>query len=187
MGTRTDVFLSHDLARFDDAAETIARLNRTLPEAFAVRDYWRRVDPDSPETDDRWEAEPVVPRLPHMRRYNGPGSLYLTVTPAAAKITTGGRWRGFLSIQPLREVHLAAFRAIASALHSSELALCAGSRDDVFDLFLANATQDACIAQLRSAMGDPQPSVESIAPEIVAQTEHGVPSVWFLDGRANDG
>jgi hypothetical protein len=183
MGTRIDVYLSHDLPCFDDAAGTIARLNSALPAAFAVRDYWRSVDPDTRQTIERWEAEPVTPRMPKVPRYSGPGALYLTVTPAAARISTGGRWRGFLSIEPLRQVHLAAFRAIARAMGSARLALCADSRDDVTDVFLADGSQDDCIAAMRSAMGPPQPSVESIAPDVVAQTEHGVPSVWFLDGH----
>jgi hypothetical protein len=154
-----------------------------LPAAFAVRDYWRSVDLDTHQADERWEAEPVTPRMPNVRRYSGPGSLYLTATPAAARISTGGRWRGFLSIEPLRRVHLAAFRAIARAMGSATLALCADSRDDVTDVFLANGSQNDCIAVMRSAMGPPQPSVESIAPDVVARTEHGVPSVWFLDGQ----
>jgi hypothetical protein len=183
MGTRIHVYLTHNLPRFDDAAATIARLNSALPATFAVRDYWRSVDPETHQTDERWEAEPITPRTPNVRRYSGPGSLYLTVTPAAARISTGGRWRGFLSIEPLRRVHLPAFRAIARAMGSAKLALCADSRDDVSDVFLADGSQDDCIAVMRSAMGPPQPSVESIAPDIVAQTEHGVPSVWFLDGQ----
>ena len=182
MGTRIDVYLGHDLPRFDDAAATIARLNSALPTAFAVRDYWRSVDPETHQTDERWEAEPITPRTANVRRYSGPGSLYLTVTRAAARISTGGRWRGFLSIEPLRRVHLPAFRAIARAMGSAKLALCADSRDDVSDVFLADGSQDDCVAVMRSAMGPPQPSVESIAPDIVAQTEHGVPSVWFLEG-----
>lgn len=181
MGTRINVYLSHDLPRYDDAAATIARLNSALPAALAVRDYWRSVDPDAHEDDERWAAEPVTPRMPAVRRYGGPGSLFLTVTPAAARIGTGGRWRGFLSIEPLRRVHLAAFRAIARAVGSSRLALCADSRDDVADVFWEDGSQEDCIAAMRSAMGAPQPSVESVAPEIVTRTEHGVPSVWFLD------
>jgi hypothetical protein len=181
MGTRIDVYLSHDLPQFDDAAATIARLNSALPAAFAVRDYWRAVDPDTRQANERWEAQPMTPRMPSVRRYSGPGSLYLTVTPAAARIGTGGRWRGFLSIEPLRRVHLAAFRAIAQAMGSASLALCADSCDDVADVFHADGSQDDCIAMMRSAMGAPQPSVKSIAPDVVAQTEHGVPSVCFLD------
>ena len=183
MGTRIHVFLKHDLPRFDDAAATIERLDNTLPAALAVRDYWRSIQPDSHQTDERWEAEPVTPNLPHLRDYRGPGTLYLEVTASAAMISTGGRWRGFLSIEPLRRVHLESFRAIARALGSERIAMCADSRDDVTDVFLANGSQDACIAAMRTAMGPPQPSVELITPELVAQTEHGVPNVWFLEDQ----
>jgi hypothetical protein len=183
MGTRIHVYLTHNLPRFDDAAATIARLNSALPAAFAVREYWRSVDPETHQTDESWEAEPITPRTPNLRRYSGPGSLYLTVTPAAALISTGGRWRGFLSIEPLRRVHLAAFRAIARALGSTKLALCADSCEDVTDAFLDDGSQEDCIAAMRSAMGPPQRSVGSIAPDIVAHTKHGVPSVWFLESE----
>jgi hypothetical protein len=186
MGTRIDVYLSHDLPRFNDAAETISRLDSVLPAAFAVRDYWRSVDPGGHEVE-QWEAEPVTPRLPDLRRYSGPGFLYLTVTPAAAQISAGGRWRGFLSIEPLRSVHLAAFRAIARVMGSATMALCADSRDDVSAVFLANGSQERCIAQMRSAMGPPQPSLETIEPKVVAESEKWVPSVWFLDGQAGAG
>ena len=64
------------------------------------------------------------------------------------------------------------------------MALCADSRDDVTDVFLADGSQDKCIVVLRSEMGPPQPSVETIAPSIVAQAEHNVPSIWFLDPSA---
>src|SRR5688500_1884627 len=181
MGTRIDVYLSYDLSRFDDEAATLARLNSVLSAALAVREYWRAVNPGGYKSD-RWEAEPVTPRTPNVRRYSGPGSLQLTVTPAAAQISTGGRWRGILSIEPLREVHLVAFRAIARAMRSAKLALCADSHDDVLAVFLANGSQDECIAQMRSTMGPPQPSLVSIQPEVVEQVEHGPPDVWFLEG-----
>src|SRR5687767_111810 len=129
MGTRIDVYISHNLPRFDDAEATIARLNSALPTAFAVRHYWRSVEPSGYEPD-RWEAEPVSPRMPNVRRYSGPGALDLTVTPAAARISTGGRWRGFLSIEPLRRVHLPAFRAIAQAMGSAKSALCADRSEE---------------------------------------------------------
>src|SRR5688572_6900885 len=130
MGARIEVYLCHGLPRFDDAADTISRLNSILPAAFAVRDYWRSVDPRAYELE-RWEAEPLGPRLPDIRRYSGPGALYFAVTPAAARISTGGRWRGFLSIDPLRTVHLGAFRSIAQVMGSTTMALCADARDDV--------------------------------------------------------
>jgi hypothetical protein len=180
MATRIHVFLSHDLPRFDDASDTIARLDAALPAAFAVRDYWRTADPGNVEVEN-WAAEPIIPRLPDRRAYTGPGSIFLDVSPKAARISTGGRWRGFLSIEPLRRVHVAAFRAIASALGCKQLAICHDSCNAVEDTFLAGGSQEECIAKLRAALGPPQPSLDSITAEIVQQTEHGVPSVWYLD------
>jgi hypothetical protein len=107
------------------------------------------------------------------------------VTPAAARIYTGARWAGFLTIDPLRQVHLAAFRAIARALGSSTMALCADARDDVSDVFLENGSQAECIAQLKSAMGPPETSLDWVTPEVLVRREHGIPS-WFLDTNRVD-
>src|SRR5689334_13464649 len=130
MGTRIEVYLTHDLPRFDDVGAVLARLEGTMPAALAVRAFWR-AEGSGAFDEERWEAEAAGAFLPNVRRYRGPGSLYLTMTRAAACIGTGGRWRGFLGIEPLRRVHLSAFRAIADALGSPELAICADSQDDV--------------------------------------------------------
>jgi hypothetical protein len=181
MGTRIHVYLSHDLPRFDDASDTMARLSSTLLAARAVRDYWFSADPGG-NALDKWEVEPITSGKPDLKFYNGPGHLFLGVTPVAARIITGGRWRGFLSIEALRAVHLNAFREVARALGSATLAICSDAFDDVSELFYANASQARCVEQLRTAMGPPQPSVDTIAPDVVAQTEHRVPGVWFLEG-----
>jgi hypothetical protein len=78
-------------------------------------------------------------------------------------------------------VHLAAFRAIAQALGSPALAICADIRDDVFDLFLANGSLDDCVRLLTATLGPPQPSVDLISREISLEAERTVPGVWFLD------
>jgi hypothetical protein len=105
----------------------------------------------------------------------------LSITPAAARIYTGARWRGFLSIEPLRRVHLAAFRAIAGALGSETSAICADSTEDVAEVFLEGGTQGDCVAKLRETLGRPQGSVEVIAPAVVAEAERRVPRVWYWD------
>lgn len=187
MGTRIHVYLTHDLEDFEDAAEILSRLELALPAALAVREYWRTVDPDNADADiDGWTAGPKFPRLFDKRIYYGPGSLELWLTSRAARIGTGGRWRGFLSIEPLRRVHLTGFRAIAIALHSPSLAICHDSCDEVDDVFLENRPQQDCIDQLHAVLGPPQPSIEVIAPGIIAKTEHGVPAVWYLDRQGGD-
>jgi hypothetical protein len=184
VGTYIHVYMSHDLPRFDDASDTMARLASSLPAALALRDYWRSADPGGNALDE-WKVDRMTSRKPDLKFYEGPGDLFLGVTPAAARIITGGRWRGFLSIEALREAHLAAFRAVARAMGSAKLALCSDAFDDVSELFYANASQAQCVEQMRAAMGPPQPSVETIAPDVIAQTEHGVLNVWFLDGEAD--
>src|SRR5688500_15542938 len=175
MGTRIHVYMSHDLSRFDDASGAMARLASSLPAALALRDYWQSADPGADVLDvDEWKADFMTSRKADLKFYEGPGSLFLGVTPAAARIITGGRWRGFLSSGPLRAAHLAAFRAVARAIGSAQLALCSDVFDDVSELFYANASQAQCVEQLRATMGPPQPSVETIAPDVIAQTEHGV-------------
>jgi hypothetical protein len=205
MGTRIHVFLSHDLRPFDDASAMLTRLQVALPAALAVRDHWHLVDPPLPRRIKRqtlmkrgghdlrsdneivaWEAEPM-PRVAApgstallARRYRGPGSLFLIVMPAGALIFTGARWRGFLSIEPLRCVHLAAFRAIAKALHSRDLLIC-HDRDDLAEDFLTNGNQQAAFERLWSALGPPQPTVDDIAPAVGAKAAHTVPDVWYVD------
>jgi hypothetical protein len=90
MGTRIHAVLSHALPDIGGAA---APLNLTASEqAVAVRDYWKSADPHylARTEVDLWSAEPVSLRSPALRRYVGPGSLYLTVTPTAALIGAGG-------------------------------------------------------------------------------------------------
>ena len=182
MGTRIEVYLSHDLPRFEDAAAVLSRLEPTMPAVLAVRDYWRSADLDGID-GEQWVVQPEVAFFPEMRRFEGPRALWLSVTPAAARINTGARWRGFLSIEPLRRVHLAAFRAIADALGSAEMAICADCEDDAADAFISGGTQADCVAPLGARLGPPQPSVEVIGPEVVSKAEHGVPAVWYLEGR----
>jgi hypothetical protein len=115
-----------------------------------------------------------------LHRYTGPGSLFLTITAQAARVRTGGRWRGFLSIEPLRRVHLAAFRQIARSLGSRCLALYADC-DDVDDLFWGGRTQGECIELMKRIWGPPQWSAEEIERRLVAAADRTVPLVWFLE------
>jgi hypothetical protein len=171
------VFLTHNLPSFRDTNEALTRLRPTEAPCREVSAYWGTVQPYD-RNAMRWTAEEVLEDCVH---YAGPGSLWLDVTPRAARIHTGGRWRGFLSILPLRRVHLAAFRAIAAALGSETMAISHDSIEKVHEIFWAGATQSACVAALQAALGLPQASIEAIEARIVALTEHTVPDVWYLE------
>jgi len=88
MGIRINVLFDHDLADFTDQAATLTRLASTTHAALAVRDYWLAADPTSRHDNvQTWQAEPELNRLPKYLGYTGPGSLFLTVTHRAARIT----------------------------------------------------------------------------------------------------
>jgi hypothetical protein len=181
MGTRINVLLEHDLSDFRNRESVLDRLAVALPSALAVRDYWHSTDPQSKHSElNAWRANPMSPRDPDLYRYTAPGSLLLTVTSQAASIHAGGRWRGFLTIEPLRLVHLAAFRQIAAALGSHALALYADSCE-VDDLFWGGHSQWECIEWMERAWGPPQRSVDDINPKVALAAERDVPLVWFLE------
>jgi hypothetical protein len=181
MGTRINILLDHDLPDFREPATTLARLAPSTEATLAVREYWRRAgSSNAPDNLVSWRAEPNMPRRPLLRHYTGPGFLNLSVSVSAARVRTGGRWRGFLSIEALRRVHLLAFRAIARALGSSCISLY-GDSCEVDDLFWEGRMQRECVDAMNRMWGPPQPSVDAIDPRVAAATDHTVPLVWFLE------
>jgi hypothetical protein len=179
MGTRINVILSHDLPALD-CNLILSRLAAALPAALAVRNYWLTDEPRQREDVTAWGAEPILSCEPSFRRFTGPGSLFLTVAPRTVHVRTGGRWRGFLTIEPLRSVHMAAFRQLAQVFGSGCFALFADSCE-VDDAILDGQTQWQCIELMERMWGAPQASVETIEPRIAVAADQTVPLVWFLE------
>jgi hypothetical protein len=177
------VFLTHALLSWRDTAETLTRLRRTESACREVAEYWRTVE-NNDQGAMQWTTDEAREDCIH---YVGPGSLWLDITPCAARIHTGGRWRGFLSIEPLRYVHLAAFRSIAEALRSDTMALSHDSTERVHQIFWSGARQSECVAALQVALGPPQPSVDAIDPRIAAMTDRTVPDVWYFEQVSRQG
>lgn len=181
MGTRINVLYEHDIRDPTDSAPILSRLASSIPSTLRVQEYWKSVDPREPRGQVEWVADSVT-WLDYGTSYTAPGSIFLSVTAKIACLRTGGRWRGFLSIDPLREVHLAAFRAVGRSLGSSFMALYPDSGFVVEDFILDGLpTAWDCLEFLERHWGPPQPSVDEIDPRIAAETDHGVPQVWYLD------
>jgi hypothetical protein len=184
MGTRINVIVEHHFRDYLDRAATIKMLMPTVSAATEVANYWRTVDPEYKELHpNSWTASPRDP-LGRFLMYYGPGILFLKFGSKLARIWTGARWRGFLSIEPLRRVHLQAFRNIAQHLGSERMVFFpdGGIADDLVPAAIHEGiTQEECIARLQRAYGAPQPSIDNVAPEIVAETKRTVPSVWYIE------
>jgi len=176
MGTRTNVFLSTDGSLLRNTGEVLRRLHLAEVESLSVAKYWRRVEPDGYGATEWTIWEDLGDRV----TYQGPGSLGLDIIRRGARLHAGARWRGFLSIPPLRSVHLSAFRSIAAALGADVMVITHDSVEAVYDVF-ETAGLDGCIALLQETMGAPQPDVESVDSAVVAETEESVPDVWYLE------
>ncbi len=183
MGTRINVLFSHTLTDWTCREESLQILSHTLPAVKAVAEYWSIQDPNCGSGPSSWISEPPFPP-PETRdyfRYTGPGSFFVSITPRAVRVRTGGRWRGFLSIQDLRTVHLTAFRAIATAF-DAKVYYCYADNDFVDDEFYDGQGVSNCIQFLHRQIGDPIKMEESIDPAIAEATEHGCPKLWYWDG-----
>jgi hypothetical protein len=185
MGTRTNILANHTISDPLDRAAVLDRLAPALPEAMAVREFWDTYDPDEARNEAyRWDASPPIPP-PHDKyvSYNAPGGLfvYFDFGSPVVNVRASLRWRGFLSIDPLRRVHLPAFRKIAALLGGSRVVYMPDDDLIIYDARSEGATLDDCIAALKRRWGPPQESVEVIDPDVVQATNHGVPTVWFVE------
>jgi hypothetical protein len=53
--------------------------------------------------------------------------------------------------------------------------------DQVEGLFWEGESQQHCLAALERDWGSPQPSVESIDPQVIEEAEYCVPTVWYYE------
>jgi hypothetical protein len=193
MGTRTNILADHTVPDPLDRAAVLDTLAPALPEAMAVRDLWNTYNPgEAKVADDRWSASPPAPP-PHewYVSYGAPGGLFVSFGSRVVNVRASLRWRGFLSIEPLRRVHLAAFRKIAGLVGARRIVYLPDDDLIILDAArLEGASLDDCISESRWRWGPSQASVEDIDPEVVRATEHGVPTAWYLEmlpGRSGRG
>jgi hypothetical protein len=185
MGTRTNILADHTVSDYLDRSAVLDRLAPALPEVVAVRDFWNAYDPDEARDEGyRWDASPPCPP-PHDKyvSFDAPGglSVYFRFGSSVVNVRASLRWRWFLSIDPLRRVHLPAFRKVAALLGANRIVYMPDDDLVIYDARSEGSTLDDCIAELERRWGPPQASVEVIDPEVIRATDHGVPSVWFVE------
>jgi hypothetical protein len=135
---------------------------------MAVRDFWNAYNPDGARDEgDRWEVSALCPPPYDWNvSYQAPGSFFVYVGSRVVNVRASLRWRGFLSFEPLRRVHLPALRKIAGLLGASRIVYLPDD-DPVLDAAkLEGASLDDCIGELGRRWGPPQVSIEVIDPEV---------------------
>lgn len=180
MSTRTHVIIDHQMTDYRDQKATVALLQPSIPAALAVDDYWRTVEPGGVTPTPSW-----IPQREHTvvsyLDYAGPGSILLHFSQRVVVVSASARWSGFLSIEPLRRIHLNAFRSIAQCLQGTRLVLLPDASDVGYEAMREGLSQEQCIANLKEDYGSPQPSVESISPDAFTKPIPGSHLVWFVE------
>jgi hypothetical protein len=180
MGCDTHAIIDHRVTDYDNVDSTVKLLADSVPAGLAIEQYWASVDPESL----RPEAKPWRPAKhysPENLDYVGPGSLLVAFGPRALRISASARWSGFLTIKPLRDVHLAAFRSIANCAQGTRLLLLPEVSDVGFDAVNEALSVEECMIRLRQEYGPPQPSVEAIPPGAFTAHKPGSHCVWFSE------
>ncbi|QDT44734.1 hypothetical protein Pan241w_48500 [Gimesia alba] len=181
MGTRINVLFPHQLADWSNREMIMDLLNDTLPSVLNVEAYWPEKETAKTIESKTWVARPPHP-YPFTRdfdRYSGPGPLFVSVNPSVAHLRTGGRWRGFLSIQQLRSVHISAFLSIANAFAAPTMRLYPDN-DLIFDKFAEGGDFDACSSILDQIYDTPIPLEENIDPVLAVETDTGCPTLQYI-------
>ena len=182
MGTRINVLFAHALSDWTCREKSLQVLSQALPAVNAVEEYWSKQDPNHSVGPATWTAEPPFPP-PETRdylRYRFHRSFFVSINPYAVWVRTGGRWRGFLSIQDLRSVHLTAFRDIASVFGAA-VYYCYADNDFVDNEFCDGHGVSDCIKVLHKQMCEPIKMEGSIDPVVAKATDHGCRRLWYLE------
>ena len=183
MGTRINVLMPHYLTDWADRDAAMRVLATTLPVANALTIYWLEATSE-PDSVKDWIALPPFP-APETRdyhRYTGPGPLYVDINPHCVHVRAGGRWRGFLSIQPLRSIHILAFKSIANAFDAKTFR-CFPDNDFASDAFCDGANFDSCCAILDERFGEAVLLSDAVDSDLVEKTETGCPAMQYVSTR----
>jgi len=178
MSTRTDAITEHRSVNYRDIEATAKLLADSVPAGVALREYWSSVDPESSGPEPKlWR--PAQHFSAENADYLGPGGLLVAFGPKVLRISASARWSGFLTIKPLRDVHLVAFRSIAKCVQGTRLLLLPDGSDVGYHAVSEGLSLAECEAHLREEFGPPQPSVEAIPAGAFEAHIPGSHRVWF--------
>jgi hypothetical protein len=185
VGTRTRGFI--DYRPLDDTAASPAAILRILEttthDCQAVEDYWLANDPwYEPDRSAAWGIfqKGETDLLGDHWWFAGPGHMSIRFCPKVAEIVAGARWRGFLTIPRLREVHRAAFLSIARAVGATGIIFVPDYADDLIDAAEEGKSLEECLRIIEEKWGPMQGDLDEIRPAVIADCATRPPKVWFL-------
>jgi hypothetical protein len=185
VGTRTRGFVDYRVP--DDVHREPSRmlplLSASTHECLAVEQYWRAQGSSrKPNPTDSWEAcNELGGNDLSGWCFDGPGSISMRFGPHVAEIYAGARWRGFLTIQALREVHRAAFVAIARAVGATGILFVPCYAEELAEAAMDGKSFEQCLRLMEETWGPLQGDLDEITPRVIADCGHCPPQVWYLE------
>lgn len=183
MGTRIRGYIDYPQGH-DRSPDAMLRVLETTTSACqAVEDYWRANDahyePDQVLSWSVWEKG-ESDQLKNHWWFAGPGHMSIRFCSNVAEIIAGARWRGFLTIPLLRDVHLAAFLSIARAVGATGILFVPDYADDLIEAAEEGKGLEECLKIIEAAWGPMQGDLDEIRPAVIADCATCPPQVWFL-------
>ncbi len=182
VGTRTCGFIDyHHSDEVDGHPNAILRiLETTTPACRAVEEYWRGNSSDyEPDRFVAWKKGEGKYLKDHLW-FSGPGRISIRFCSNVAEIFASARWRGFITIPPLREVHRAAFLSIARAFGVTGIIFVPDYADELIDAAEEGKSFEECLKLIAEKWGPTQGDLDEIRPAVVADCVTCPPKVWFL-------
>jgi hypothetical protein len=149
---------------------------------LTVEQYWRAHDPwHKPDPTDSWRVfEAGGDDLDHWW-FSGPGCMSIRFGRQVAEIDAGARWRGFLTIPALRQVHRAAFAAVARAVGATGILFVPDYAEELSEAVIDGNSFDECLLLVEQTWGPVQGDLDEISQRVIAECDHCPPKVWYLE------
>jgi hypothetical protein len=184
VGTRTHGFVDYHVpeAIRREPCQILAVLAASTPDCLAVEQYWRVNDPGH-ETDstDSWSVFQRGGDDLNGWWFDGPGGMSILFGPQVAGVHAGARWRGFLTIPALRQVHRTAFAAIARAVGGTGILFVPCYAEELSEAANDGKSFDECLRLMEERWGPVQGDLDEIRPRVIADCERCPPQVWYLE------
>lgn len=182
MGTRVEGFVDYHLpGDFQtDPRQILQILSASIPACLTVEQYWRTNDTwHEPDSTDAWRILDTgdLPG-PWLR---GPGGMDIQFFPRVATIFAAARWRGFLTIPAMRQVHRSAFTAIGQAVGATGIIIVPDYAAELIDAAAGGSTFEDCLRLAEDRWGPVQGDLNEISEPVIRDCEHHPPQVWYLE------
>ena len=184
---RTDAYIENCF-KPSDLEALPAMLTQKVPTTADVDGYWRRVDPTESPGLTAWRSgwTSGITNVNSMRHgvvTVSAGTSMITIYPNVAVLSVAARWRGFLTIAPMRNVYRRMAHQVAAAFDSAYVIWVPDSFEQACNIAATDGLLSDVHASLLADYGPAQETLDAVSPAVAAEADHCPPNVWYIESR----